>query len=248
MEILKSLLKKKLNKNKYMIEFKKVSKDYVSNIGKEIKPALKDISFFVKEGEFLTLCGRSGAGKTTILKMIACEEKPNAGSVVFFGQDTKEIKNDKAFSVRQKVGFIFQDFKLLSYKTVFENVSYALEVTNQDDKNTKEEVMRVLDLVGLTKKHNRFPKELSGGEQQRVSIARALIHRPKVILADEPTGNLDPYHSRDIMKMLMKINQGGATIILSTHDKEIVNSIKKRVITIEDGRIIRDEENGMFFI
>ncbi len=231
-----------------MIEFKKVSKDYVSNIGKEVKPALRDVSFAVGEGEFVTLCGRSGAGKTTILKMIACEEKPNSGNVIFFGQDTSEIKKNSVFSIRQQVGFIFQDFKLLSYKTVFENVSYALEATNQESNKTKDDVMKVLDLVGLTNKFNSFPRELSGGEQQRVCIARALIHRPKVILADEPTGNLDPYHSRDIMKMLMKINQGGATIILSTHDKEIVNAIKKRVITIEDGRIIRDEENGMFFI
>ncbi|BFT95220.1 MAG: cell division ATP-binding protein FtsE [Minisyncoccus archaeiphilus] len=231
-----------------MIEFKKVTKDYISNIGKEVKPALKDVSFSVKEGEFVTLCGRSGAGKTTILKMIACEEKPNSGNVFFFGQDTAKIKKGQAFAIRQQVGFIFQDFKLLSYKTVFENVFYALEVTNQENKKTQDDVMKVLDLVGLSKKFNRFPRELSGGEQQRVCIARALIHRPKVILADEPTGNLDPYHSRDIMKMLMKINEGGATIILSTHDKEIVNSIKKRVITVEDGKIIRDEENGMFFI
>jgi cell division transport system ATP-binding protein len=231
-----------------MIEFKKVSKDYISNIGKETKPALKDVSFSVKEGEFITLCGRSGAGKTTILKMIACEEKPNSGNVIFFGQDTMDIKKQDAFSIRQQVGFIFQDFKLLSYKTVFENVAYAIEVTNQEGGKTKDEIMKVLDLVGLSKKYNRFPKELSGGEQQRACIARALIHRPKVILADEPTGNLDPYHSRDIMKMLMKINENGSTVILSTHDKEIVNSIKKRVITIEDGKIIRDEENGMFFI
>jgi cell division transport system ATP-binding protein len=231
-----------------MIEFKQVSKDYISDIGKEVKPALKDISFSVKEGEFVTLCGRSGAGKTTILKMIACEEKPTNGSVVFFGMNTSDIKKGQAFEVKQKVGFIFQDFKLLPYKTVYENILYALEVTNQESSKSKNEVAQVLDLVGLNKKANRFPKELSGGEQQRVSIARALIHRPKVILADEPTGNLDPYHSRDIMKMLMKINQAGSTVILSTHDKEIVNSIKKRVITLEDGKVIRDEENGMFFI
>jgi cell division transport system ATP-binding protein len=231
-----------------MIEFKKVSKNYISDIGKEVKPALRDVTFSVKEGEFVTLCGRSGAGKTTILKMIACEEKPNSGSVVFFGKDTLDVRGSEAYSIRQKVGFIFQDFKLLSYKTVFENVSYALEVTNEENKNLKDEVMAVLGLVGLSSKHNCFPKELSGGEQQRVCIARALIHRPKVILADEPTGNLDPYHSRDIMKMLLKINQAGSTIILSTHDKEIVNNIKKRVITVEDGKIIRDEENGMFFI
>jgi len=231
-----------------MIEFKQVSKDYISNIGKEVKPALREVSFSVKDGEFVTLCGRSGAGKTTILKMIACEEKPTNGSVIFYGQDTMDIKEKDAYCIRQQLGFIFQDFKLLPYKTVFENVAYALEVTGQDTKKARDEVMKVLDLVGLTKKANRFPKELSGGEQQRTSIARALIHRPRIILADEPTGNLDPYHSRDIMKVLMKINEAGSTIVLSTHNKEIVNTIKKRVITVDDGRIVRDEENGMFFI
>jgi cell division transport system ATP-binding protein len=231
-----------------MIEFKQVSKDYISNIGKEVKPALREVSFSVKDGEFVTLCGRSGAGKTTILKMIACEEKPTNGSVIFYGQDTLDIKEKDAYCIRQQLGFIFQDFKLLPYKTVFENVAYALEVTGQDTKKARDEVMKVLDLVGLTKKANRFPKELSGGEQQRTSIARALIHRPRIILADEPTGNLDPYHSRDIMKVLMKINEAGSTIVLSTHNKEIVNTIKKRVITVDDGRIVRDEENGMFFI
>jgi cell division transport system ATP-binding protein len=231
-----------------MIEFKQVSKDYISNIGKEIKPALREISFTVKDGEFITLCGRSGAGKTTILKMITCEEKPTSGSVIFYGQNTSDIKQKDAYNIRQQLGFIYQDFKLLPYKTVFENVAYALEATGQDTKGSKDEVMKVLDLVGLIRKTNRFPKELSGGEQQRVSIARALIHRPRIILADEPTGNLDPYHSRDIMKVLMKINEAGSTIILSTHNKEIVNNIKKRVITVDDGRIIRDEENGMFFI
>ncbi|MFA6252258.1 MAG: ATP-binding cassette domain-containing protein [Candidatus Paceibacterota bacterium] len=231
-----------------MIEFKQVSKDYVSNIGKEVKPALREVSFSVKDGEFITLCGRSGAGKTTVLRMIACEEKPTSGAVLFYGQNTIDIKEKDAYTIRQQLGFIFQDFKLLPYKTVFENVAYALEVIGQDTKKSKDEVMKVLDLVGLTKKANRFPKELSGGEQQRTSIARALIHRPRVILADEPTGNLDPYHSRDIMKVLMKINEAGSTIILSTHNKEIVNAIKKRVITIDDGRIVRDEENGMFFI
>ncbi|MFA5080052.1 MAG: ATP-binding cassette domain-containing protein [Candidatus Paceibacterota bacterium] len=231
-----------------MIEFKQVSKDYISNIGKEIKPALREVSFTVKDGEFITLCGRSGAGKTTILKMITCEEKPTSGSVIFYGQNTSDIKQKDAYNIRQQLGFIYQDFKLLPYKTVFENVAYALEATGQDTKGSKDEVMKVLDLVGLIRKTNRFPKELSGGEQQRVSIARALIHRPRIILADEPTGNLDPYHSRDIMKVLMKINEAGSTIILSTHNKEIVNNIKKRVITVDDGRIIRDEENGMFFI
>ncbi len=231
-----------------MIEFKNVSKYYPANSLREEKAALKDVSFFIKEGEFVTLCGRSGAGKTTVLKLISCEEKPSSGAVLFENQDTSEIKKGETYVLRQKLGFIFQDYKLLSYKTVFENVMYALEVSNNSQEATENDVMQVLDLVGLRDKMNCFPWELSGGEKQRASIARALIHRPKVILADEPTGNLDPYNSRDIIKLLLKINEANSTVILSTHSKEIVNALKKRVITMEDGRIIRDEENGRFFL
>ncbi len=231
-----------------MIEFKNVNKQYPANSLREEKTALKDISFFIKEGEFVTLCGRSGAGKTTILKLISCEEKPSSGTILFDNQDTAEVKKGEAYLLRQKLGFIFQDYKLLSYKTVFENVAYALEASSNDGEATEGEVLQVLDLVGLGDKLNCLPRELSGGEKQRVSIARALIHRPRVILADEPTGNLDPYHSRDIIKILLKINEAGSTVVLSTHGKEIVNALKKRVITLEDGRIIRDEEKGRFFL
>jgi len=229
-----------------MIEFKNVTKEYPPNLVKESKVAIHNVSFKVKPGEFVTLCGRSGAGKTTILKLISCEEKPTEGEVFFNGKNTYDVKKSEAYLIRQKIGFIFQDFKLLSYKTVYENVAYALEAFSFNDKLVKDEVMQVLELVGLEGKNNCLPKELSGGEKQRVSIARALIHRPELILADEPTGNLDPYHSRDIAKILLKINESGSTVILSTHSKDIVNSLKKRVITIEDGRIIRDEENGVF--
>jgi len=231
-----------------MIEFKNVNKQYPANSLREEKTALKDVSFFVKEGEFVTLCGRSGAGKTTILKLISCEEKPSSGTILFENQDTAEVKKGEAYLLRQKLGFIFQDYKLLSYKTVFENVAYALEASSNDGETTEGEVLQVLDLVGLGDKLNCLPRELSGGEKQRVSIARALIHRPRVILADEPTGNLDPYHSRDIIKILLKINEAGSTVVLSTHSKEIVNALKKRVITLEGGRIIRDEEKGRFFL
>ncbi|MDD5013145.1 MAG: ATP-binding cassette domain-containing protein [Candidatus Pacebacteria bacterium] len=210
--------------------------------------ALDDVSFDIKQGEFVTLCGRSGAGKTTILKLISCEEKPSSGDVLIESQNICDIKKGQTCFLRQKVGSIFQDYKLLSYKTVFENVAYALEAFDFDESKIEEEVMQVIDLVGLGDKLNCLPKELSGGEKQRVSIARALIHRPKVILADEPTGNLDPYHSRDIIKVLLKINEAGSTIVLSTHSKDIVNALKKRVITLEDGRIIRDEEKGRFFL
>jgi cell division transport system ATP-binding protein len=229
-----------------MIEFKNVTKEYAPNLFKEAKVALQNVSFEVKAGEFVTLCGRSGAGKTTILKLISCEEKPTSGTVMFDDTNTSDVKKSDAYLIRQKIGFIFQDYKLLSYKTVYENVAYALEAFDFNEKLVKDEVMQVLELVGLENKANCLPKELSGGEKQRVSIARALIHRPEIILADEPTGNLDPYHTRDIIKILLKINEGGATVILSTHDKETVNSLHKRVITLENGRIIRDEEEGVF--
>jgi len=229
-----------------MIEFRNVTKEYAPNLMKERKVALHNISFDVKDGEFVTLCGRSGAGKTTILKMISCEEKPTAGAVIFDGINTHDIRKSDAYTVRQKAGFIFQDYKLLPYKTVYENVAYALEAFDFNESLVKEEVMQVVELVGLENRINCLPKELSGGEKQRASIARALIHRPKIILADEPTGNLDPYNTRDIVKILLKINEAGSTIILSTHSKEIVNALERRVITVEDGRIIRDEEKGVF--
>jgi cell division transport system ATP-binding protein len=229
-----------------MIEFKNVSKEYPPNLVKESKVALQNISFTVKPGEFVTLCGRSGAGKTTILKMISCEEKPTTGVVMFNDTNTLDVKKSDAYLVRQKIGFIFQDYKLLAYKTVYENVAYALEAFDFNEKLVRDEVMQVLELVGLENKINCLPRELSGGEKQRVSIARALIHRPEIILADEPTGNLDPYHTREIVKILLKINASGSTVILSTHSRETVNSLEKRVITLENGRIIRDEENGVF--
>ena len=229
-----------------MIQFKNVTKEYSPNLFKEAKVALQNVSFEIKRGEFVTFCGRSGAGKTTVLKLISCEEKPTSGTVLFDDMDTKDVKKSEAYLIRQKIGFIFQDYKLLSYKTVFENVAYALEAFDFNEKLLRDEVMQVLELVGLESRANCLPKELSGGEKQRVSIARALIHRPEIILADEPTGNLDPYHTRDIVKILLKINEAGATVILSTHDREIVNALEKRVITLENGRIIRDEEKGVF--
>lgn len=229
-----------------MIEFKNVSKEYPPNLVKESKVALQNINFTVKAGEFVTLCGRSGAGKTTILKMISCEEKPSSGTVMFDDINTLDVKKSDAYLIRQKIGFIFQDYKLLAYKTVYENVAYALEAFDFNQKLVRDEVMQVLELVGLESKINCLPKELSGGEKQRVSIARALIHRPEIILADEPTGNLDPYHTREIIKILLKINESGSTVILSTHSRETVNALEKRVITLENGRIIRDEEKGVF--
>ncbi|MFA5086823.1 MAG: ATP-binding cassette domain-containing protein [Candidatus Paceibacterota bacterium] len=231
-----------------MIEFEKVNKDYYPNLSNEAKVAIKDVSFKIKDGEFVILCGRSGAGKTTILKLISCEEKPTKGRILFDKKDLSMVKKSDAYLIRRKIGSVFQDYKLLSYKTVFENVAYALETLEYNEKKIKDEVMQVIELVGLENRVNCFPNELSGGEQQRVSIARALIHRPEVILADEPTGNLDPYNTRDIIKILLKINEAGSTVILSTHDKEVVNALKKRVITLKDGVIARDEEEGVYFL
>lgn len=231
-----------------MIEFEKVNKDYYPNLSSEAKVAIKDVTFKIKDGEFVILCGRSGAGKTTILKLISCEEKPTKGRILFDKKDLSMVKKSEAYLIRRKIGSVFQDYKLLSYKTVFENVAYALETLEYNEKKIKDEVMQVIELVGLENRVNCFPNELSGGEQQRVSIARALIHRPEVILADEPTGNLDPYNTRDIIKILLKINEAGSTVILSTHDKEVVNALKKRVITLKDGVIARDEEEGVYFL
>lgn len=229
-----------------MINLEKVSKDYFSESGRKKKRALDDVSLLIKKGEFVTLCGRSGAGKTTLLKLISSEEKPTEGSVLVGELDVGRIDPKEARKLRRKLGFIFQDYKLLAYKTVAENIAFALESTNLKDDYVTGEVERTLSVVGLEQKKNAFPNELSGGEKQRVAIARAIIRKPEIILADEPTGNLDPYHSRDIVKLLLKINDAGSTVILSTHNKEIVNNIQKRVITMEDGKIIRDEEEGRF--
>jgi len=241
-------LKQKLSLELKMIKVQNTTKIYPPNLTKTTKIALSDVSFEIKDGEFLTISGRSGAGKTTILKIISAQEKPTKGKIFFDNQNISQFKDKDIHKLRQKIGFIFQDYKLLSYKTVFENIAYSLEVTEFKDDLIEKEVGEVLELVGLENQADYFPGELSGGEKQRTAIARALIHRPKVILADEPTGNLDPYHSRDILKMLLKINQLGATIILATHSKEIINSLQKRVITLQDGKIIKDEPRGRFIL
>src|SRR4030042_4169503 len=176
------------------------------------------------------------------------EEKPSSGRVFFKDQDVQKIKPEELPLLRRKIGAIFQDYRLLPFKTVYENVAYAMEVIGASDEEIKRDVADVLQIVCLTEKIKNFPPQLSGGEKQRVAIARALIHRPEIILADEPTGNLDPYHALDIIKLLLKINEFGTTVILSTHNKEIINSLGKRVITLQDGKIIRDEKKGRFAI
>ena len=182
------------------------------------------------------------------LKLILAEERPTKGKVFFEEQEINKIKPEKLPELRRKIGAVFQDYKLLPKKTTFENVAYVMEVIGASDLEISRDVPKVLEIVGLKERVNNFPAELSAGEKQRLSIARALIHRPRVILADEPTGNLDPYNTLDIIKLLLKIHEMGTTLVLATHNREIVNSLEKRVITLEDGKIIRDEEKGRFIL
>lgn len=231
-----------------MINFNNVSKDYNLELDKTVKRVLDNINLKIEKNEFVVLCGKTGSGKTTIMKLISGEEKPTFGDVKVGDLNVGEINEKEIRKLRQRIGFIFQDFKLLSYKTVFENVAFALEANNCKEDVIKKEVLRTLEIVNLEDKADSFPDELSGGEKQRTAIARALIRKPEIILADEPTGNLDPYNTRDIIKLLLKINLNESTIILSTHNKDIVNNIQKRVITLDRGRILRDEKQGRYVI
>jgi cell division transport system ATP-binding protein len=226
-----------------VISFKNVTKIYPPDT-----LALDDVSFEIKEKEFVSIAGCSGAGKTTLLKLILAEEEPTKGRIFFQDEDVQKIKKSHLPNLRRKIGVVFQDYKLLPSKTVYENVAYTLEVTGASDSEISQRVPEVLEIVGLADKAKNFPTQLSQGERQRATIARAFIHRPDVILADEPTGNLDPYNASEIIRLLLKINELGTTIILATHNKEIINSLEKRVITLESGRVIRDEEKGRFIL
>ena len=196
----------------------------------------------------MLIAGRSGAGKTTLLKLILAQELPTKGRIFFEGKEIQKMKRSELPLLRRKIGAVFQDYKLLPSKTVYENVSFALEVVGASDEEISKNVPKVLEIVGLQERANNFPKELSAGESQRATIARALIHRPKVILADEPTGNLDPYNTSEIIDLLQKINEFGTTVILATHNKEIIKKLKKRTITLEKGKLIRDDEKGRFIL
>lgn len=229
-----------------MIKFENVTKIYNCSSGSVI--ALKNISFRINKQEFVSIVGKSGAGKTTLLKLLLVQEKPTKGKIFFNGNEIEKIKPSDLPYLRRKIGVVFQDYKLLSTKTIYENIAYILEIMGIEKKRIYKDVTEVLEIVNLSEKSDNFPKELSGGECQRATIARALIHRPKVILADEPTGNLDPFHTKDIVNLLLKIYELGTTVILSTHNKEIINSLGKRVITLEKGIIIRDEEKGRFML
>jgi len=223
--------------------------DNVSKIYNDDSVALKDINFKVKKGEFISIVGQSGAGKSTLLKMIFAEERPTKGDVFIKGRNISKIKNNKLPILRRHIGVVFQDFKLLDKKTVFENVAFAMEVSGRSDLDIKEDVPQVLEIVGLSDKITNYTTELSGGEKQRVSIARALVHRPDIIVADEPTGNLDLVNTWDIIQLLTKINQYGTTIVLATHDREIVNLVNRRVVTIDNGMITRDQtDKGKYLI
>ena len=231
-----------------MIKFQNITKIYPTSSRSVEIVALDDVSFEIKEGEFVSIVGRSGAGKTTLLKLLLAEESPTKGQVFFEGQDVHLIKSCYLPELRKRMGAVFQDYKLIGSKTAFENVAYVLEVIGATNEEISRDVPQVLELVGLSDRANNFPKELSGGEKQRAAIARALIHRPDIILADEPTGNLDPYNASDIIKLLVKINEMGTTVVLATHDKQVINSLGKRVITLDRGKIIRDEESGRFIL
>jgi len=224
-----------------MVKFENISKIYPPNT-----IALDDVSFEIKEKEFISIVGKSGAGKTTLLKLLLVEEKPSQGKIFFDDQDLSLIKSKDLPFLRRKIGAVFQDYKLLPSKTAYENVAYAMEVIGASGFEIARDVPEVLKIVGLTERVNNFPAGLSGGERQRVAIARALIHRPEVILADEPTGNLDPYNTLEIIRLLLKINELGTTVVLATHNRDIINRLEKRVITLEEGRVVRDEEVGRF--
>jgi len=222
-----------------MIEMKDVYKQYSNGV-----MAANGFNVHIKQGEFVYVVGPSGAGKSTFIKMMYREEKPSKGDIIVNGINLAKLKNSRVPYLRRNVGVVFQDFKLLPSLTIYENIAFALEVIEEHPKQIKKRVMEVLDLVGLKHKARMLPNELSGGEQQRVSIARSIVNTPKLVIADEPTGNLDPETSWDIMNILEDISNRGTTVIMATHNREIVNTIKHRVIAIENGRIVRDEQRG----
>ncbi len=226
-----------------MIIFQNVTQTY--NHG---TVALDKVSFKIQPGEFVSVVGRSGAGKSTVVKLLIGEEKPKKGQVFFGSYEVNKLKPREMPEFRRHIGVIFQDFRLLAKKTVFENVAFALEVAGRPQKEITEFVPQVLDMVSLKEKAGNFPQELSGGERQRVAIARAMINRPDVIIADEPTGNLDPFNTWEVVKILTKINELGSTVLLATHDREVVNALGQRVITLENGKLVKDEANGRFII
>ncbi|WP_110112508.1 cell division ATP-binding protein FtsE [Bacillus sp. CGMCC 1.16541] len=224
-----------------MIEMQEVYKTYPNGVR-----AINGITVKINQGEFAYVVGPSGAGKSTFIKMMYREEKPTSGSIIVNGINLAKLKNSKVPVFRRNIGVVFQDFKLLPKLTVYENVAFALEVIEEHPEKIKQRVIEVLDLVKLKHKMRSLPDELSGGEQQRVSIARSIVNKPKVVIADEPTGNLDPETSWEIMDIFEEINKAGTTVLMATHNREIVNTIRKRVIAVENGKIVRDEVRGEY--
>jgi len=225
-----------------VIRLENVSKVYPAGA----RPALDGVSFEIEKSEFVFLIGQSGSGKTTVLRLLLREETSDVGLVLVNGRNLNRMASRKVPDLRRKIGCVFQDFRLLAKKTVYENVAFALEVINKSPKSIKRTVPEVLDLVGLQGKAQRMPNELSGGEQQRVAIARAFVNRPLVLLADEPTGNLDPDTSQGIMSLLERINRTGTTVVMATHDNNIVDAMRRRVIELEFGKVIRDQSRGVY--
>jgi cell division transport system ATP-binding protein len=229
-----------------MIEFKNVSKIYFSG-GKSFY-ALKNVSFKIEKNEFVSIIGKSGAGKTTIVKLIIGQEKPDEGEILFQGVNINNLDSKILQNLRRKIGVVHQDYKLLPTKTVKENVEYIMEIIGASQEEIERDVPQVLEIVNLENKMNSFPSELSGGEKQRLAIARALIHQPDLIIADEPSGNLDIYNTLEIIEIFKRIHTLGKTIILLTHNKDVVDNLKKRVITLDGGRIISDDLEGKYIL
>ncbi len=225
-----------------MIYFDKVTKVYFDGAA----PAVEDITLSIEPGEFVSIVGHSGAGKTTLLKMLFAEVFPTEGAVFFGSREIAKLSNKELLRLRRNIGTIFQDFRLLSTKNVYENIAFALEVAGRSDEDIQADVPHVLELVGLSDKMWNFPRELSGGEQQRVAIARAIVNQPDVLIADEPTGNLDPINAHDVVEILKKINDLGTTVLLTTHNKMVVDSVGRRVVTMDQGRIVRDDKDGKY--
>lgn len=226
-----------------MIQFDKVSKVYPNK-----SVSLEDVSFSIKKGEFVSLVGHSGAGKTTLIKLILAEESPSEGEVCFEGVCIHKLKDKDLTTLRKRIGVVFQDFRLLPNKTAYENIAFAMEAAGKPDDEIASDVPHVLELVDLMDKIHNFPHQMSGGERQRLAIARAIINQPEVIIADEPTGNLDPINTYEVVQILKKINDLGTTVILTTHNRGVIDSIGKRVITIEKGRVTRDDDSGKYVI
>lgn len=225
-----------------MIYFDNVTKFYSNH------PVLTDVTLSIESGEFVSIVGKSGAGKTTLLRLLLGEDRPTSGAVFFESIDVHRIKPSHIPEYRRRIGTVFQDFRLLPNKTAYENIAFAMEAAGRSDEEIHSDVPQVLELVDLASKAIHFPHELSGGEKQRVAIARAIISQPDVLIADEPTGNLDPGSTYDIIQILKKIHDMGTTVILTTHNKGVIDALKRRVITMEDGKLIRDDKEGKYIL